>query len=37
MASTKSLMADDTLCSDNVQLSEKMRIEQAWNDLWSTV
>lgn len=32
-ASTKSFMAYDALCSDNVELAEKMRIEQALNDL----
>jgi len=29
----KGLMADDTVCTDNTELSEKMRLEQALNDL----
>ena len=33
MAGTKSFMADDAPCSNDVELAEKMRIEQALNDL----
>jgi len=37
MPSTHSLLAVDVLSSEDMELAEKIRIEQALNDLWSNL